>query len=128
MTDPCCHLLMQVQHPEDLEESLGDLQRRAQELAEEAAQAEQLRDGQQSLLAANQRLSRQVAELQRGSKGELPVFWTGMSICVVMYSWCCKTQNSGEDCECGLHGIHDECCSTIVLAPNQMDRSCWQVV
>ena len=46
---------VQVQHPEELEACMGGLQARVQQLAEEASQAEQLRDGQQTLLSANQR-------------------------------------------------------------------------
>ncbi|KAK9795491.1 hypothetical protein WJX73_005706 [Symbiochloris irregularis] len=60
----------QVQHPDELEACMDGLQRRVEQLAEEASQAEQLRDGQQTLLSANQRMSRQLVELQRVAKGK----------------------------------------------------------
>ena len=61
---------MQVQRPEELEGRLAELQRQVEALSAEASQSEQLREGRQSLLSANQRMSRQLAELQKTLPGE----------------------------------------------------------
>ena len=67
--------IRQVQRPEELARKLTELQQRVAQLSSEAAQAGELREGCQTLLSANQRLSRQLAELQK-SPGTpfLPVF------------------------------------------------------